>query len=295
VAVEALVLHGAHVEVVHGDDHEDVQIVFATVDLFIPTHGFLQAVHGVLAFVDVFRLDVNAQRHVALGHGGKGVFDTPQITGHQREQVRRFLERVLPGRPVPAIFAGPRGNRVAVGQQHRIAVLLGDHGGGERAHYVRTVEVIGDLAETFGLALGAEHRAGFVQAFQRGVGFRVDPDAGIDREGGTGRVQGQMILGQLVIGDAQLAIGQRHRQQFQLLTVQHQRRQARTTLGVTAHHQLRMDQAVVLEQLEGQVRFVDQVLGSLIVLEVDHLRLFGAHAGVLTDARRADKPCIYEC
>jgi hypothetical protein len=172
--VEALVLHGAHVEVVDGDDHEDVQVVFAAVDLFVPAHGLLQAVHGVLALVDVFRLDIDAQRHVAVGHGGEGVFDTPQITGHQREQVRRFLERVFPGRPVAAVFARAAGDRVAVGQQHRVAVLLGDHRGGERAHHVRAVEVIGDLAEAFGLALGAEHRAGLVQAFQRGVGFRVD-------------------------------------------------------------------------------------------------------------------------
>jgi hypothetical protein len=41
--VEALVLHGAHVEVVDRDDHEDVQVVFAAVDLFVPAHGLLQA------------------------------------------------------------------------------------------------------------------------------------------------------------------------------------------------------------------------------------------------------------
>ncbi|MNP19887.1 hypothetical protein D3C76_1124400 [compost metagenome] len=108
-------------------------------------------------------------------------------------------------------------------------------------------------------------------------------------------MQGQVILGQLILRLGKLLVGKGDRQQFQLLAVQHQRRQARATLGVAAHHQLRMDQAVVLVQLEGQVRFVDQVLGRLIVLEVDHLRLFGAHAGVLTDARRAGKPCIYEC
>jgi hypothetical protein len=104
--VEALVLHGAHVEVVDRDDHEDVQVVFAAVDLFVPAHGLLQADHGVLALVDVFRLDIDAQRHAA-GLAGEGVFDTPQVTGHQREQVRRFLERVFPGRPVAAVFAGP--------------------------------------------------------------------------------------------------------------------------------------------------------------------------------------------
>ena len=140
--IEALVLHRAHVEVIDRDDHEDVQIVLATVDLFVPAHRLLQAVHRVLALVDVFRLDVDAQRDIAIGHGGEGVFDAPQITGHQRKQVRRLHERVFPGRPVPAVFAGARGDRVAVGEQHRVAVLLGDHGGGELAHHVRAVEVI---------------------------------------------------------------------------------------------------------------------------------------------------------
>ncbi|RML26215.1 hypothetical protein APX70_03118, partial [Pseudomonas syringae pv. maculicola] len=100
--VEALVLHRAHVEIVDRHDHEDIQVILATVGLFIPTHGFFQAGHGVLAFIDVFWLDIDAQGHFPLTHGGKGVFDAPQITGHQREQVGWLHERVFPGRPVPS-------------------------------------------------------------------------------------------------------------------------------------------------------------------------------------------------
>src|SRR5471032_2355154 len=279
--IEALVFHGAHVEVVDWNDHEDVQVVLATVGLFVPAHGLFQAVHGVLALVDVFRLDIDAQGHFALVHGGKGVFDAPQVTGHQRKQVRRLHERVFPGRPMPVVAFRATGNRVAVGQQHREVVFFGADGGGELAHHVRAVEVIGDLTEALGLALGAEHATGLVQAFQLGVGFRVDAHRAVHRELRALGLQGQVFGGQLVISGRQLGVFKLERQQLQQLTVQHQRRQARAALRVATHDQLSVDQGVVVEQFKGQVRFVDQVLRRLIVLQVDHLRLFSAHGGVL--------------
>ncbi|GBH08896.1 Thiol-disulfide isomerase or thioredoxin [Pseudomonas syringae pv. actinidiae] len=279
--IEALVLHRAHVEVVDRDDHEDIQVVLATVGLFIPAHGFFQAGHGVLALVDVFRLDVDAQGHFPLAHGGEGVFDAPQIAGHQREQVSRFHERVFPGRPVPSALFFAAGNRVAVGQQDREVLLVGAERGSEFAHHVGAVEVVGNLAKALGLTLGAEHAAGLVQAFQRGIGFRMDAHGAVDRETFGLWMQRQVIVCQLIISSAELDVTQFHRNQFQVLTVQHQWRQACATLRVAAHDQLGVDQRVVVEQLKGQVRLINEVLGSLVVLEVNHFRLFGAHAGIL--------------
>ena len=40
--VEALVLHGAHVEGVDGDDHVDVEIVLEAEALFVPFHRQLE-------------------------------------------------------------------------------------------------------------------------------------------------------------------------------------------------------------------------------------------------------------
>ncbi|MNP25355.1 hypothetical protein D3C76_1181580 [compost metagenome] len=80
---------------------------------------------------------------------------------------------------MPTVFLRATADRVAVGQQHRVAMLLGDHRGGELAHHVRAIEVIGDLAKALGLALGTEHAAGLVQAFERRVALRVDLHAGI--------------------------------------------------------------------------------------------------------------------
>jgi len=293
--VQALVFHGAHVEVVDRDDHEDVQVVLATVDFLIPAHGLLQADHGVVALVDVLGLDVDAQRHVAAGLADEVVFDAPQVTGHQREQVGRLHERVFPGRPVAAVFCRTAADRVAVAQQHRVAMLLGDHRGGEFAHHVRAVEVIGDLAEALGLALGAEHLAGLVQAFQCGVAFRVDLHAGVEGEVFGLWLNGQAVGFELIVARLQFDIVQRGAQQLQLLAVQLQRRQAGTACRVAAHDQLRVNQGVVLEQLEGQVRLVDEVLGRLVILEVDHLRLFGTHVQVLfTGARPTGRPCTCE-
>ena len=45
--VQPLVLHGPEVEVAHGDDHEQVEVVLAAEGLLVPLHRALQRVHGV--------------------------------------------------------------------------------------------------------------------------------------------------------------------------------------------------------------------------------------------------------
>ncbi|MCY1451931.1 hypothetical protein D9M71_688210 [compost metagenome] len=105
----------------------------------------------------------------------------------------------------------------------------------------------------------------------------MDAHAAVDDELVTARLQGQVAVAELVVALAQRHVVHRQRQQLELLAVQHQRRQAAAGRRVAAHDQLRMDQGVVLEQLEGQVGLVDQVVGGPIILEIDSLRLFAAH------------------
>ena len=62
--VQPLVLHGAHVEVIHCDDHENIQIVLAAIHLLVPAHGAFQGVHGVVALLGVAGLNVHAQINV---------------------------------------------------------------------------------------------------------------------------------------------------------------------------------------------------------------------------------------
>ncbi len=166
-------------------------------------------------------------------------------------------------------------------------MLLGADRGGELAHHVRTVEVPGDLAEALRLALGAEHAAGLVQAFQRRVAFGVDDHAAVEGELGAVRLQGQGAFAELVVAQTQLTVVQRQRQQFQVLPMQLQRRQATARGRVAAHYQLGVHQRAVLIQFEGQVGFIDQVFGRLVILEMNDFRLFGTHLAGLFEAARS--------
>ncbi|MNP65211.1 hypothetical protein D3C76_1607840 [compost metagenome] len=123
----------------------------------------------------------------------------------------------------------------------------------------------------------------------------MDLHAGVEGEALGLGLHGQAVGIELVVARLQLLVIQRGAQQFQLLAIELQWRQAGTACRVAAHDQLRVNQRVVLEQLEGQVRLVDQVLGRLVILEVDHLRLFGTHVQVLfTGARPTGRPCTCE-
>ncbi len=138
---------------------------------------------------------------------------------------------------MPTAFLGAAGDRVAVGQQHRVVLLAGAQAGGEATHHIGAIEVVGDLAKPLGLALGAEHAAGFVQTLQCRVGFRVNAHAAVEGETGGHRLQRQVIIGQLIVAGLQHPIV----------------------------HGQRQHQAMVIEQLEGQISLVDQVFGRLIV------------------------------
>ena len=73
--VQRLVFHRAHVEVVHGDDVEQIQIVLQTKAILVPLHRSLQACHGEIASIDVLCLRVNLERHFATTHGRERVLD----------------------------------------------------------------------------------------------------------------------------------------------------------------------------------------------------------------------------
>ena len=72
--IQALIFHGAHVEIIHRHDHKNIQIVFAPIHFFVPAHGTFQRIQSVLGFVDIARLNKNLQSHVATTHGGELIF-----------------------------------------------------------------------------------------------------------------------------------------------------------------------------------------------------------------------------
>ena len=51
--IQPLVLHSAHIEVIHCNDVKDVEVIFTAIDLFIPFHGILKGLHtkGAFSFI----------------------------------------------------------------------------------------------------------------------------------------------------------------------------------------------------------------------------------------------------
>ena len=112
--VEALVLHGPHIEVGHGDDVEHVEVVFEPEHLLVPAHRPFQRIHCVGGPCLLAMLDINAELHRASRHGGEGVANLAEIPGHQREQVGRLREGVVPLGEMPAFGKLARGLKIAV-------------------------------------------------------------------------------------------------------------------------------------------------------------------------------------
>ena len=78
--IKTFVFHRPHVEVINSNNHENIQIVFAAVNLFIPTHGSLKGIQRVFCFINVLRLDENAQQHFAPRTGREVIIANLQVT-----------------------------------------------------------------------------------------------------------------------------------------------------------------------------------------------------------------------
>ena len=60
--IEALVFHGAHVEVAGGHNHEPLEVKWQSEAGFIPRHTGHEGVHGVFGFVQIARANKNLQQ-----------------------------------------------------------------------------------------------------------------------------------------------------------------------------------------------------------------------------------------
>ena len=224
--VEALVLHRPEVEVVDGDDVELVEIIFAAIFALVPGHGLLEALHGESSARQIGLAHPDGEVDGAAAHRREVVAVRLQIAGDHGEQIARLGERVFPFGPMHAVRVFARGNAIAVGQQHRVARLVGAHPHPIARQHVRTVGMEGDPPEAFALALGAQDAARFVQPHQLAVGggmdFGVDTDlVRLSRE----REQQGAILHRPLVG--QFAVNP-HAERLEAVTVQQQRRVAPT-------------------------------------------------------------------
>ncbi len=170
--IQSFVFHRPHVEVIHRDNHENVEVVLTTEALLVPGHRALQGIHGVIALIDVVRLGENLQHNVATRHSDKAVLDHCQIASNQREQIARLGKWIFPGHAGTSIVQYALINLIAVGQQRGKLLAIGNDRRSEACHHIGPIEVVGYLAKPFCFALRTVHRATAIQPFQRGVQLR---------------------------------------------------------------------------------------------------------------------------
>ena len=60
-------------------------------------------------------------------------------------------------------------HQIAVRQQVRVALSIGNNCGAKFRQHIGAILVVGDFAKALSLTLGAIHTAGTIQAFQRGI------------------------------------------------------------------------------------------------------------------------------
>ena len=171
--VEALVFHGAHVEVAGGHNHESIQIERQTKTRFVPHHGRHQGVHRVFGLVHVTGTHIDLQQMLLAGARRNALFAADQQARDQGKQIAWFFMRVHPGRKVAILIAGAvqraLGHQVAVAEQHRIFMLIGAQGDGVTGHHIGAVQKIRDAAKALGFTLGKERFIADVQTHQLGV------------------------------------------------------------------------------------------------------------------------------
>ena len=137
--VQALVLHGAHVEIAGGHNHEALQVQRQAKARFVPCHRGHQRIHGVLCFVQVARAHIDLQQMRLPVARGDALLARHQLAGHQRKQVTGFFVRVHPLGEMPAIIQQALLDLVAIGQQYRVLGLVCAQRHGVAGHHVGTV------------------------------------------------------------------------------------------------------------------------------------------------------------
>ena len=167
--VKALVLHRPEVEIINRDNVENVEIILAAVNIFVPFHRRFERVHCMGSFRKVSLAHPYAKVDLAPTRRCEGVAVGFQVARDHREQIAGLEVRVAPLRPMPAVLKIAAVDIVAVGKQHGKRSLVRRH-----VHVVATENIgaIGEKSyppEPLRFALGAEQTSGCVEAHQLGV------------------------------------------------------------------------------------------------------------------------------
>ncbi len=264
--VEALVLHRAHVEVVDRDDHEALEVQRQAEARLVPGHRRDQRAQRVLGLAEVAAAHPDLQQVLAAGAAADALLARDEVGGDQREQVARLGVRVVPLRVVPAAVEIAAVDQVAVGQQHRVARLVGAQRDGVDRHHVGAVDEAGDAPEAFGLALRVQAAAAGVEPAERGVALGRNGVADLERELRRSRRLVDDQLAAVVAKAHALAVGQ-HAQQCDLLGMQAQR--LRRGVGRAFDAQPAADQGPGRVEVEAELDRADAVRWRRVVAAPD--------------------------
>ena len=170
--VEALVFHRSEIEIAYGHDVEDGQIIFAGVNILVPFHRKFQRFHCVMGFGKVSFRHPDRKFDMLAAHRGETVTICAKIACHQREQIGRLGERIIPFRPVLAALQIASAHGIAVAQQHGEGQLIRRHPHMIATEHIGPIREKGDAPEPFGLTLRAQNATRGIEAHQLFVGRR---------------------------------------------------------------------------------------------------------------------------
>ena len=285
--VQALVLHGAHVEVAGGHDHEALQVQLQAEAGLVPGHRGHERVHGMLGFVHVASPDIDLQHMFFAGARQDALLAAHQLACHQRKQVAGFFVRVDPGGKVAALVARPLQralrHQVAVGQKHGVLLPVSPQGNGVAGHHVRAVQKIGNAPKTLGLTLGKKRTLAQIQTGQASVFGGCAGGKYLQLKAALG---GQAVQHQLLVLDLEggsLAVDQ-HAGQVEVFAVEFER--LGRHIGVAAQHHFVEHPGFGGVQVKTQVDRVHPVGRGGVIGAADHC----GRAGAITKLQHTRSP-----
>ena len=145
---------------------------------------------------------------------------------------------------------------------------------GEDGEIVGPVEEIGDAAEAFRLALGAEHALRQIEPFQRGILGGRDFGHHVERELLRHRRDGERLVAQHIFVGPERASVERDGNEFQRLAVEHQGR--RRAVARDLHAGADAGGLGIEDELQRDLRHF--VIRGAIILQMDGMGFFGTHA-----------------
>jgi hypothetical protein len=157
-------------------------------------------------------------------------------------------------------------DRVAIGEQHWVAPLVGGYRRRVACHYIGAIDEISDPTKTLRLALRAEVAARDIKTQERRIALRRDARFDIEGEGvrHIGKDQSTFRRKLISVGAQRLTV-ERQRDKFERFPIEMQRGSVFCGGRVAANREARFDPCVLRAEFEDEVDGVDQIGRRLVI------------------------------